>query len=147
MRKNLVGILLLLIPVISFCQKDLKQRNDEAKSLTAIKDKAIVYVVRPSFIDPILKLSTYCDSVKIGGIGAKRFLYTVLNPGTHTFMSKLDNTETLNLQLEANKIYYIKFALKIGLGLGRVSLKVVETEEGLKDLNKCKLSEDNVYDK
>lgn len=133
------------MPVIAFCQNNLAQKDSAAKKLAPIMDKAIVYVVRPTFYGALLKLSVNCDSVKMGTLMAEKYLYAVVSPGTHTFTSKTENHATLTATFEAGKVYFIKQQIKMGFVVGEVGLILLSDEKGKKDLKKCSLSKDNVY--
>jgi len=140
-------LLALFTAISSFAmaQNTLDQRDTIAKALTAIDGKAIVYIVRPSSFALLIKMSVECDNVRIGSTKSKKYIYDVVNPGTHVFVSKAENEDTFEITLEANKIYYIKQEVKMGVLYAETKLALLTEEEGKKFLQKCKLSKDNVY--
>jgi hypothetical protein len=122
-----------------------KQKDSLAKSLTPIEGKAIVYILRPSGFGGLIKMGVSVDSVRIGGTKAGNFLYAILPPGSHIFESRSENSVTLNLVLEAGKIYYIRQQVKMGFAFAETGLQQEDEKQGLKDLKHCDLAKDNIY--
>ncbi len=122
-----------------------KQKDSVAKSLSPVQGKAIVYLLRPTDFGAIVKMNIDCDDIHIGSTTAERYVYTLVNPGTHVFVSKSENHSSLSITVEAGKIYYIKQQVKMGIFFAETKLKLLDDTEGKKYLSKCKLSKDNVY--
>ncbi|HEY0299243.1 MAG TPA: DUF2846 domain-containing protein [Arachidicoccus sp.] len=148
--KSLTLIFFAFIAIHSFAQKSHKKHFDFtkdsiAKCLTPIEGKSIVYIVRPSAMGAAIRMRVDCDSQRIGANYAAQYIYTVLEPGNHTFSSKAENRSSLDILLEAGKIYYIKQQSKIGILYSETGLKLLSDEDGQKFLKKCILSKDNAY--
>jgi len=108
--------------------------------------KATVYIIRNSSIGSLIRMGVECNDLKIGSTKAKQYVYTVLAPGNYTFVSKTpENKASLDLTLEAGKIYYIKQQVKMGIIAARTGLELMNEPDGKKALNDCKLSSDNIY--
>ena len=120
--------------------------NHYEKSPAQIDGKATVYIIRNSSIGSLIKMSVECNGMKIGSTKAKQYVYTVVDPGSYTFVSKTpENSGSLNLTLESGKTYYIKQQVKMGIVVARTGLELMNDLEGKKALNDCKLSSDNLY--
>ncbi|GGB18427.1 DUF2846 domain-containing protein [Puia dinghuensis] len=121
-----------------------KEKDKIARSLTPADGKALVYILRPSGFGALIKMGVRCDSVHIGSTGAGQYVYTMLDPGTHSLMSTAENKSSLNIMVEAGKIYYIRQQVKMGFAFAETGLKLEDDQQGQKDLKKCKLAKDNV---
>ena len=112
----------------------------------AIEEKADVYVIRNSSVGSLVKMGVECNGVEIGSTKAKQYIYTVLDPGYYTFVSKTpENSASLGITLEAGKTYYIKQQVKMGIIAARTGLELMNELDGKKALNDCKLSPNNLY--
>jgi hypothetical protein len=159
-------IFLLSLPAIPFCQsvtdsvpqkdsvvknltaKQMKKEKDSiTRNLSPIPGKAIVYIVRPTIMGFAVPMRLDCDSFQVGWIGAKSFLYTILDSGEHTFKALSENEFHLKVNLEAGKIYYMEQQVKMGIMYARTKLKLLTDEAGKKELSKCGLSNHNQYPK
>ena len=85
-----------------------QEASDRAKSLTPPEGKALVYVVRLAGIQHALLTAVTCDGTTLGKNGAGRFIYAILDPGSHLFASIAENKGELPLVLEAGKTYYLE---------------------------------------
>jgi hypothetical protein len=108
-------------------------------------DKAVVYIIRPTIMGFAVPMRVDCDSFQVGWINAKTFLYTILDPGTHTFKCLAENEVHLDVNLEAGKVYYYEEQVKMGFAYARTKLKPLNEEEGKKRLEKCSISGTNRY--
>jgi len=115
-----------------------------AKNLSAIEGKAIVYIIRPSLLGALVRIGVVCDDQPLGSTMAKQYIFAILDPGKHTFSAHTENKASLDIILEAGKIYYIKQKVKMGLVVARVGLELMSESDGRKALNSLKLSSDNL---
>lgn len=122
-----------------------KQKDNMNKSLVPPADKALVYIVRPTIMAFAVPMRLDCDSFQVGWINAKTYLYTMIDPGEHTFISLSENEFHLKVNLEAGKTYYIEQEIRMGLLYARTKLKLLTEEAGKKELSKCSISGHNRY--
>ena len=126
--------------------KELRKEKDSiAKSLAPIPDKAIVYVMRTSLLGMAIPLKLDCDSFEVGWIHSKTYLYTIIDPGEHIFKATSENEFILKVNLEPGKIYYFDQEAKMGIMYARTKIKIINEEDGKKNLLKCSLSKHNRY--
>jgi len=116
-----------------------------AKNLTPVEGKAIVYILRPSSMGTLIKIKIECNDRRIGSTKGKQYIYTMLDPGRHTFVSKSENRASLDVTLEAGKIYYIRQLVKMGALYARTGLELMDESNGKKALYSCKLSSDLLH--
>ena len=120
-------------------------KGEEAKHLAPADGKALVFIVRPTIMAFAIPMRVDCDSFQVGWISAKTFLYTMLDPGTHTLKALAENEFHLDITLEAGKTYYFEEQIKMGFAYARTKLKLLEEAEGKKKLDKCSISGTNRY--
>ena len=143
--KLIIGTIFLFSVSFTFGQLTLQQQDSIAKSLAPVPNKAIVYIVRPTSFGFAIRMDINCDSTYIGTTGPKSYIYTVLSPGTYTFLSRSENKSFLEVSLEAGKIYYLEQEVKMGMIYARTKLKLADEEKGKKFLSKCQLDHTNKY--
>lgn len=114
--------------------------SEDAKSLQAPEDKALVYFVRPSKVGGLIAMGIFVNGKEIGETKGKTFIYGFFDPGQYTFMSKAENKKEMSMALEANQTYYIKQSAKMGFAFARTDIERVPDAEGLKALSKCRVA-------
>jgi Protein of unknown function (DUF2846) len=121
-----------------------KEKDRMAKTLQPPVGKALVYILRPSSMGMLIRMRVRCDGRNIGSTKAENFLFAVVEPGKHTLQTTSENVETMDITVEAGKIYYVKQQAKMGFAFAETGLKLLDEKEGQKDLGKCRLAKDNV---
>lgn len=104
------------------------------------KGKALVYIIRPSFFGKIIKFRVYCGNEYIGYTTGKRYLYIYLEPGKYNIISKAENKSELQLDVEADKTYYVQQKVRFGFIISRNKLIQLNVTEGEIAKSKCRLS-------
>ncbi len=107
-------------------------------------DKAVVYLIRPSMLGQLINTKVEIDGQYIGKTKGKQYLYTVLDPGTHTITSIAENTSEVPIELEAGKQYFFEQEIKMGVLKARNELVRIKEEDARIKLQKCKLSKEFV---
>lgn len=141
----LTSISIVLIFASCSSTKNLTTVVDPAKSLQAPEGKALIYVVRPSKVGFLINFKFYCDDEFIALTKGKTYIYTYVEPGQHTFMSKAENKEELEMVVEENKTYFLLQIPKMGIMKARNRLQVLSESEGRAALEKCKLPKGFVH--
>lgn len=142
-QTKLIYILIFILFILHGCgvQKASLATDIKSKQLTAPTGKGIVYIIRPNAYGFAVKFKVTCDENYIGSTFGKRFIYAVLDPGKHQIISKAENDADLEVNIEADKIYYIEQIPKMGLMMARNKLELLSVG-GKEKLTKCKLSLD-----
>jgi hypothetical protein len=128
--------------------KDLRKEKDSlAKNLAPITDKSIVYIIRNNYSDMLVPYRLDYDSFQIGWVKSRTYLYSIVDPGDHVFISYVPagNEYRLKASLEPGKIYYLELYYAIGLLGSVVKMKILNEEKGRKDLMTCNISKHNQY--
>jgi len=137
-----ISFLLAGCSAISKTSKDL---DLNAKNLSPTDDKALVYIVRPSFYGGMEIFKVAVNGNSIGSASGKRFLFTLLEPGMYTFSSIAENQSELPIVIEAGKTYFLEMKVQTGLFSARTKLVRINEQEGQFKLQKCFLSKRNTY--
>jgi hypothetical protein len=88
-----------------------------------------------------------CDSFQTGWVKSRTYLYTIMDPGEHVFISTppTANEYRLKVNLEPGKIYYIELYYGIVIINNVVKMKMLNDEKGRKDLLTCNIAKHNQY--
>jgi hypothetical protein len=93
-------------------------------------DAATIYVVRTSILGSAIKMPVYCNGKLIGRTGPKSYLCWEAKEGEVLLNSTGENSENFTINAKAGKSYYIKQVPKMGVVVARVSLELLDEEEG-----------------
>ena len=109
----------------------------DGKDLTPPEGKALLYIYRPSVAGTVVPMPVICDETMIGTTKGKTFVYAFVDPGKHTITAEAEKPATLDIETEADKVYYIRQKVKMGAWSARTDLELVDEKEGKEKLNKC----------
>lgn len=98
------------------------------------KDKAIVYVVRPSGGGGLIKFNVFIDdkepNSEMGYTKGMEYIYFNLTPGSHTLLSKAENWAEQKVVVKEGDIVFIQQTDEIGIIMARNSLSTLQEIEG-----------------
>ena len=145
---NLALAVTLTATVICGCST-ARISSDNLKNIKELQPpngKALVYFVRPEFYGFAVSFRVTCDNKPIGTLSGKRFIYTILDPGLHTFRGKtgdvVNNQSELSLNTQPNQTYFVHDMVQTGVLMAQNQLILLDEISGRKALKKCKLSGD-----
>jgi hypothetical protein len=110
-----------------------------AKTFAIPRDKAGVYIYRNESFGAAVKMDVYLNGAHLGETGAQTYIYTEVEPGTHTVMGKSENENSVRFHALAGKLYYIWQEVKMGLLYARNELKLVDDQTGRAGVMESKL--------
>ena len=113
---------------------------NELKEMSPPEGKGLVYIIRSKSAGGLIKFKTSINDTYIGSTKAKNFLYSILDPGFYTITSKAENTNNIDIQVEAGQTYFILQKVRIGALKARVAMYLTDESEGRQRLATCKLS-------
>lgn len=61
-------------------------------------------------------------------------MYVSMEPGEHTFYSKVLSEDAITLITQAGQVYYVKATIKVGYYAGRPKFEQVNEKTALKDI-------------
>ena len=115
-------------------------KDADLKSFTARPGMAGLYIYRNENFGGAIRMDVEVDGKPIGQTAAKTYFYKEVAPGKHTVTSKSENTDTLEVETVAGKLYYIWQEVKMGLLYARTKLSLVSEEEGRKGVLESSLA-------
>jgi len=118
---------------IKFKTETDKTRHPVAESP---KDKATIYVVRPTKFGAKVQTKLAVDGKWMGVNRANNYFFFALDPGEHYFCSKAENRSVMKLKVEAGKTYYLQQKVKMGFMKARNQLVQIDEEQGKVALGK-----------
>ena len=111
-----------------------------AKEFKAKPKVSGLYIYRNESMGAAVKMDVEVDGKMLGESAAQTYFYTEVAPGKHTVTSKAENTDTLEINTVAGKLYYIWQEVKMGFLYARTQLHLVNETEGQKGVRESKLA-------
>ena len=105
--------------------------------------KAGLYVYRNETFGAAVKLNLAVDGQALGSSASKTYFYKELAPGKHTVTSYGENTDTLDFEAIAGKLYYVWQEVKMGLFAPRTQLHLATEKDGQSGVLESKLAKPN----
>ena len=135
-----VAIASSLVGCASVNMGDAKQ-DAAAKTFTAPKDAAGIYVYRNESMGGAVKMDVQIDGKAVGQTAANTFLYKEVAPGKHTVVSQAENTDSIEVDVKPGMLYYIWQEVKMGVLYARTKLHLVDESKGKQGVMETKLAE------
>jgi hypothetical protein len=120
---------------VSIQETPVIQNNQGTSASTG---KATLYIVRPDKLGFGVPFKVSCDNNYIGTTKGGQFLSVELDAGEHNIVSSSESKCEYNLKMEANKTYYLRQVVVMGVIKADNVLKILDENEGQKALSKCK---------
>jgi len=144
MRLASLSIIFLITLVLLGCATTSKapsEKSEEAKSFEAPENKGSVFLYRTGrVVGAAGQLGVKVNGIDAGGTGPSPFFRWDLNPGTYTFLSSTgESSATVQLNVEAGEVYFIRQDARMGISSGRVSMEEVDSNKGRNEVKDCKL--------
>ncbi|MCC7311935.1 MAG: DUF2846 domain-containing protein [Sulfuritalea sp.] len=115
-------------------------RDAELKSFKPRPGVAGLYIYRNENFGAAIRMDVEIDGKPVGQTAAKTYFYKEVAPGKHMVTSKSENTDSIEVDTVAGKLYYIWQEVKMGLLYARTKLTLVSEEEGKKGVLECQLA-------
>jgi hypothetical protein len=80
------------------------------------------------------------DGNDAGGTGPGSFFKWDVSSGLYTFLSSTaESSATIQINVNAGELYFIRQDARLGLSSGRVTMKQVDSTQGMREVKDCKL--------
>lgn len=109
-----------------------------AKAFTVQPGKSSIYVYRNEFLGGARAMKVSLDDKVAGETKGKTYFLWEVEPGHHTITSAAENTTNLPLDTVADKAYYVRQEVKMGLFGPRSKLYEVPAAVGQAGVKECK---------
>jgi uncharacterized protein DUF2846 len=97
-----------------------------------------VVLFRPGGMGGAVKCTVREDGKMVGRVSGNRFYVIDAPAGTHTYTTKTESTDTVNVQVEPDETTFVKCKISMGIMVGRPNLSPSTEEEWLKSAPKMK---------
>lgn len=141
-KNSLIGIALLLTLLMSGCATvpmASSLEDAEAKLFKTNPDKSTLYIYRNEMLGGAVKMEVDLNGEYIGTNVAQTYIKKEVNPGKHTLVSHAENDDTLTIETQKNRNYFIWQEVKMGVLYARTKLTLVTDEIGRAGVKECKL--------
>ena len=115
-------------------------RDAELKAFTPKPGVAGLYIYRNESFGGAVSMDVEVDGRPIGQTGPQTYFYQEVAPGKHTITSKAENTDTIEVETVAGRLYFIWQEVKMGFLFARTKLSLVSEEEGRKGILESRLA-------
>lgn len=142
MFQKFITILFTLVALAGCASVPMGDPTQDAalKTFSVKPDVAGLYIFRNESMGAAVRMEVDVDGKPLGQTAAKTYLYTEISPGKHTVTSKAENSDSIEIDTIAGKLYYIWQEVKMGVLSARTKLNLVTEEEGQKGVLETKLA-------
>jgi hypothetical protein len=89
----------------------------------------VVFFRPGAFVGSAIRCTVREDGKMIGRAGNGRYFIVPATPGKHSFTTKTEATDTLNVEVEPDETTYVKCKIGMGVVAGRPNLSPATAEE------------------
>ena len=127
----------ILVVCFSMIVGSLSMPSSAAEVPQADSDKALVVFYRvKAFKGGAIRFNVQYSEGLIGTLGSGTYLYKQLEPGQYQFWSQVISQDSITLNVEAGKTYYVKGEAQMGVFAGRPKFTQVSESQAKADLAK-----------
>ncbi|WP_044874755.1 DUF2846 domain-containing protein [Pseudomonas sp. LFM046] len=135
----------LAVALLSGCASvpmESPEKDQELKAFPApSQDQAGLYIFRDTSLGGALKKTVKVDGKVIGETAPNTYFYRLISPGPHVLATESEFSDnTLDLNAEAGKNYYVRQNIKLGVFVGGANLEQVSEAEGQKGVAETKMA-------
>ncbi|WP_029906056.1 hypothetical protein [Prevotella sp. 10(H)] len=116
---------LLFFVLLSFSLASLAQ-EPQVEIIKPAEGKSMVYFIRTSSVGALINFSIYDGEELVGKLKPGKFVAYECEPGYHVFIGKSENTDYVEANLEAGKVYVIDAQAKMGALKARIKLSPLD---------------------
>ena len=98
----------------------------------------VVFYRSKKFSGGAIKFTVKDNRGEYGQLTNGSIIYVTVEPGSNTFWSQVISSDSITIEAEEGKIYYVKGTVKMGAIAGRPKFNLVNESKALKELKKLK---------
>lgn len=117
------------------------QQDAMLKTFAVAPGSAGIFIYRNEVAGVTTKMNVYLDGAPLGQTAAKTYLYREVAPGRHTVTSRAENTDTLDVHVEAGSLAFVWQEVKWGVFSPRNKLHLMHELEGKAGVLASRLAE------
>jgi len=138
--------LLVISSILLGCASELgrvplgdPEQDATLKAFAVAPDQAGLFIYRNQKI-PLVWTDVRLDGTPLGNTSAMTYLYTPVAPGNHVITSNVENTDTLELDIKAGTLAYVRQGVEIGVGSPQVKFHRMREQDGRVGVLECELA-------
>ena len=124
---QIISLSIFLCLIVSFDSTAQVPQPEEGKSL-------IVFYRKKKMSGGAIRFNIQDAQRTYGELKNGDVMYVNLDPGEHTFYSKVLTEDAITLFTEEDKVYYVKATIKVGYYAGRPRFERVDEKTALKEI-------------
>ena len=136
MKTGPIALVALLLPLLLASSAFGAGRVDNPLPPPA-PGQARIVAYRTAVLGPLAPPAVLANDLEIGRASVRGYFHADLAPGRYTLAVATERSLKLDLQLEADHVYYVSLTVSIRSGLPRFEPEVVDEATAKKDLEKC----------
>jgi len=117
------------------------ERDTAAKVFAPIAGKAVVYIYRDETMGAGVKIPIVVNNRLLGDTVAHSYFRIVMDPGPSQVGCKAESDSHQSIQVEADKVYFFRQEMKMGLWSAGCLMHLIPEGEGRLAIAGCKLLE------
>lgn len=134
-------LLLFLTACASVPMATLEEDATRKAFVAPSEGKSGIYIYRNSNFGGALKKSISINSVAVGQTAPMTYFYTEVEPGNQDIATESEFSDNnLLITTEADKLYFVKQSIKMGVFVGGAKLTQVEDDVGKKGVLQCNMA-------
>ena len=139
--RNPVLLLVISVIALSGCGPRHMVAKDpcpDVRGVVAPKGKAALVVGRTTIFGGGVNIENYLDKKFIGTTKGHSFFISPVEPGLHYVTARAENFDSVLLNFEPDKTYYLQNEIRMGVLFARTKYEVVDAQHLFNDMDgKC----------
>ena len=127
-------------PTVS-APSSLSIANIQSANSAQLGQNGLVYFYRlPNFAGSFVSFPVWDEAETDKDIVVMRnggYYLHFCSPGKHTFATKSEATDSLSIDVESGKVYFVRYSIRMGAFAGRPHIELVSLEQGAQEAVKC----------
>ena len=140
MKKNLLFVAAICISLLAGCASGPDFKTYTSTLTPPQNGDSRVWFYRPSkMLGAAVQPTVYLNEQGIGKAQPGCFFYVDKPAGTYEVKCSTEWADKAQLNVNANQVHYVRLTMLPGVFVGHVLPKVVKEEQGLKEIQGCRL--------
>ena len=141
--KRSAACLLIAASLVGCASVPMNDPRQDAtlKTFAIAPERAGIFIYRNEIVGAAFKMDVHLDGAPLGQTAVKTYLYREVAPGWHTITSRAENTDMLEVNVEAGSLVYVWQEVKWGMFTPRNKLHLLNDMQGRKGVLESRLAE------
>ena len=139
MKKLFLSVLMIcfVFTLIGCAPRYMVSKNPciDVRGVVPSQGKAVLVIGRTTTFGGGVNIENYLDKKFIGTTKGRSFFVSSVEPGLHHVTARAENTETVLLNFEPDKTYYLLNAIRMGVIFARTKYYLMNAQEFYNDMD------------